>query len=269
MLDAIRGARIARTVKSSNYYVPFFQASLTLLRHYNVVYVENSKVGCTKIKKHLLEIDNYPRTWDKILEKEVHIHNKELTGMIGAADLTHDGLFQVMNSDHFYRFGFVRNPYGRLLSAFKDKILAPQKSADKKHYVGVACKIKSSFTGQYPETVNLDIDPVTFPEFVHFVTKQRPYDMDRHWFFQHSTMWYPFCKFDFIGRFENFRNDLHKVFETIGAPNSIIESIHEKDNPSPNIKKKFYDENLAEMVFIKFRRDFDIFDYSKTSWRDY
>lgn len=268
-LDRLRGARIARNIKRRNHYAPFFQASLTLLRHYNVLYVENSKVACTKVKKCLLEIDNYPNKWDQLIEKQVHIHNKELTGLIGAADLSPDGLNRVLTDEKYFRFGFVRNPYDRLLSAYKDKILAPQKSPDKINYVGVACRIKAAVSGGDPRSINLEKTPVTWPEFVGYVAKQRPYDMDRHWFHQHLTMWHPYCDFDFIGKFETFSDDLRTVLTKIGAPQEMIDDVGERANASFKTSDKFYTPELAAIVYRKFRKDFEIYDYDQDSWSNY
>lgn len=251
------------------YYAPFYQASMTLLRHYNVVYIENSKVACTKIKKLLLEIDNYPRRWSDIISKEVHIHNKEFTGMIGAADLTPEGLVRVLEDESYYRFGFVRNPYDRMLSAYKDKILAPQTSPDKKGYVAVACRIKAKMSGGDPLRINLDKTPVTFSEFVKYVSKERPYDMDRHWLHQYLTMWHPYCDFDFIGKFENFADDLKTVLSEIGAPARMIESASQRSNASFRSSDKYYDEKLAKIVYRTFKKDFEIYQYDKDSWRNY
>ena len=267
--STLEGWLVSRAMQRRNHYVPFFQASITLLRRYNIVYVENSKVGCTKIKKFLLELDNWPKRWDELIDNEVHIHNKQLTGMIGAADLTYSALSSILKDPTYFRFGFVRNPYDRLLSAYKDKILAPQKSIDKKTYVGVACSIKSAMTGEDRRHVNLDRTPVTFAEFVNYVALQRPYDMDRHWYHQHLTMWHPFCKFDFIGRFERFPKDLLNVLTKIGAPETLIASVSQRDNPSFLTQERFYDENLANIVHRKFLRDFDVYGYDPKSWIEY
>lgn len=267
--SSLQGWLVSRAMQRRNYYAPFFQASITLMRRYNIVYVENSKVGCTKVKKYLLEIDNWPKRWDELIENEVYIHNKQLTGMIGAADLSYSGLSSILKNPTYFRFGFVRNPYDRLLSAYKDKILAPQKKLDKKSYIGVACSIKSAMTGEDRRRINLDETPVTFEEFVSYVASQRSYDMDRHWYHQHLTMWHPFCKFDFIGRFERFPEDLRDVLTKIGAPEKLITSVSRRDNSSFRTREKFYDERLANVVYRKFRRDFDIYGYDPKSWTDY
>lgn len=268
-IDSLKGTLIGHRVRRSNYYAPFYQASMTLLRNSNVAYIENSKVGCTKIKKCLLELDNWPKRWDEMIEKEVHIHNKELTNMVGPKKLTGIGLYTVLNDPSFYRFGFVRNPYDRLLSAYKDKILAPQKSPDKRNYVSVACKIKAHSTGESARSINLDNTPVSFSEFVDFVEKQRAYDMDRHWFHQYLTMWHPYCKFHFIGRFEQFSSDLEQVLINLGAPDQLVKSARSRDNASFSSKRKYYTGDVAEKVHKTFKTDFDTYGYDKNSWSDY
>ena len=269
IISFFKGRRIAREIKNSNYYARFFEASLTMLSNHNVVYIESSKVGCTKIKTLLLEIDNWPKRWDQLIEKEVDIHEKKITGLLGAADLTYSELYTVLHDPSYFRFGFVRNPYDRLISAYKDKILAPQKSPDKRHYVSKACEIKAEFTGQLPHEINLDETPVSFSEFVHYVNREQPYDMDRHWFYQYLTMWHPFCKLDFIGRFENFQEDLKNILTIIKAPERVLNSIKEPANMSVRMSDKFYNAELADIVYHKFRKDFEIYNYDPNSWENY
>lgn len=269
MLDSIKGIMMARNIRSRTYYRPFFNASVTLLKNYNVVYVENSKVACTKIKKALLSMDNWPRTADEILEKEVYIHNKKKTGLIGPESLTSKGLTKLVEDPSFFRFGFVRNPYDRTLSAYVDKISAPQKDPTKKNYIPVAQKIKAHFTGADYKKINLDKQPVTYQEFIRYLSRQKPYDMDRHWLHQHLTMWHPYVRFDFLGQLETFDRDFSLVLTKIGAPEQLIRSVTKKANASRRANKKYYDETLAEEVYKIFKKDFDIYGYSKESWVNY
>ncbi len=269
MLAALDGVRIAKDVRSRTYYKPFFQASVTVLKNYNVVYVENSKVACTKIKKVLLSLDNWPLRAEDILEKEVHIHNKEKTGMIGPEDLTMSGLARICRDPRYFRFGFVRNPYDRTLSAYIDKVLAPQKDETKRNYIPVAQQIKASFTGDDFRKINLDKDPVSFSEFVSYIAKQRAYSMDRHWLHQYLTMWHPHMKYDFIGRLESFSEDFASVLKRIRAPQELVASVAARANASRRGKKKYYTKELAEKVYSIFRKDFELYGYDPSSWDNY
>jgi len=269
MLESLKGLMISRDIRSRTYYQPFYNASLTLLRNFNVVYIENSKVACTKIKKILLSLDNWPRTADDILEKEVHIHNKKFTGLIGPEELTYRGVHRVVSDPKFFRFAFVRNPYDRTLSAYVDKILAPQRDVTKRNYIPVAQKIKASFIGGEYKNINLDDNPVSFEEFVSYISRQKPYLMDRHWLHQHITLWHPHAKFDFLGRLENFTADFRFVLSSVGAPAELVDSVKEKANASKRTKKKYYTEAAADKVYRIFRKDFELYDYSRDSWVQY
>ena len=269
MLSALQGMRVARDVRSRTYYKPFFQASVTVLRNYNVVYVENSKVACTKIKKVLLSLDNWPLRADDILEKEVHIHNKDKTGLIGPDDLTPSGLARICRDPQYFRFGFVRNPYDRTLSAYVDKVMAPQKDETKRNYIPVAQQIKASFIGGDFREINLDETPVSFSEFVAYIANQRSYLMDRHWLHQHLTMWHPHVKFDFIGKLESFSEDFSYVLRKIHAPRELVASVASRANASRRDKKKYYNKELADKVYAVFKKDFELYEYDPGSWVKY
>ncbi len=269
MLRAFRANRMVNDMRSRTNYEPFYHASISIMCNYDALYVENSKVACTKIKELLLWLDWWPEHRHRALAIPVHIHNKRFTGFIGASDLEPIRLYEIFRSPRFFKFGFVRNPYDRVLSAYLDKIFAPQNSPEKRsQYAPVAVAIKAWCTGQAKDQINLDQDPVSFEEFVRFIAQQNSYDMDRHWLHQHLTMWHPYLKLDFLGRLENFSNDMVHVLTELGAPDEIRDAVSSKSNASRKDETltQFYTPNLAGMVFRTFARDFEIYGYDRNSW---
>ena len=132
----------------------------------------------------------------------------------------------------YFKFGFVRNPYDRILSEFK-----------------YAKRIYSKFK----------------KDFKYFV--KRPWGNSR----RHSTIkqhirpQYEFlydadgkCMVDFIGKFENLQQDFNIVCEKIGIPQQQL--------PHKNASKhkhytEYYDEETKQIVAEKYAKDIEYFGY--------
>ena len=76
---------------------------------------------------------------------------------------------------------------------------------------------------------------------------------------------------DFIGRFENFNNDINHIFATLNIP-AYTEMPHDRksdyngpcDCPYPN--RGFFNTETAHLMYDHFKKDFDLFDYDPSDW---
>jgi hypothetical protein len=103
-----------------------------------------------------------------------------------------------------FRFAFVRDPYGRVLSAFADKVLRKRRQA-RRFY---------DWLGGVPAAA---------PDFLDFLRylEAGGATHDAHWAPQTDLMLLPLGEFDFIGRLESLERDLGHVVERVfatGAP---------------------------------------------------
>ena len=86
----------------------------------------------------------------------------------------------------------------------------------------------------YPnlDSIDLNKSPVSFEEFISFICNQNIEDMDEHWQLQTYYIGYDFINYDFIGRLENFAQDIQVVFNKIDAPEYVYKYIAGKMNVS-------------------------------------
>ena len=122
----------------------------------------------------------------------------------------------------------------------------------------------------YPNLDSIDLNktPVSFEEFIDFICNQNIEDMDEHWLVQTSYIGYNFIDYDFIGRLENFTQDIQVVFNKIKAPEYIYKYITGKMNESKRKEIKFnWTDELAEKIYEKYRSDFEAFGYDKMSYK--
>jgi hypothetical protein len=229
-----------------------YSINISLLNKY--IYVETPKVACSSIKLtlHRLEIEN-PK-----LEKDFRkIHSREYSPLLMPTQV---GNFdEILSSKKYYKFCFVRNPYTRLLSAYLDKIENTGEEVWIRHRENYfeACGIK-------PTTEELKQE-ITFKEFVTNISNHTIKEMDPHWRPQYYQTLQDHINYDYIGKFENIDSDLPKVLSKIFGrkyKKYITEITKHKTNANSKVKE-YYTDEITDIVYEKYKKDFEYFGYSK------
>ena len=148
------------------------------------VYVEIPKIACTSIKASFIkqqEMDEILRhlEFEKEQENEIHGHFQAKRRLPTVAQ-------------NYFKFGFVRNPFDRLYSCYKDKVY----------------NSKASF--MYPFGYFQHI--VNFERFVKKVAKVPDAIGNRHFISQYYFLYKNNkCLVDSVGRFENLVQDFEPI----------------------------------------------------------
>lgn len=139
------------------------------------------------------------------------------------------------NYQDYFSFAFVRNPFNRLLSCYKNKIIQPN-IPNWKHDIGDIFKNYGSKF--YKE--------MTFKQFLEAIISLDPEDYDRHFGPQYSFV----CDkdenviVDFIGRVENFERDFGFLIKQQNLPKVDLNYYwHNKTTV-----EAFYDEETMELA---------------------
>ena len=148
---------------------------------------------------------------------------------------------QVARYDDYFTFAFVRNPYGRLVSNYLNKIKDQKREDIRPGYIR-----------------NLDFrEGMSFEEFANQVCDLPDEKCDRHYKSMHRV--FPYERVDFIGRLESFVDDLSQVLERIqGAVPAVLPH---KKNSGKQSYTEFYTDALRERVGERYRKDLEIFGY--------
>jgi len=138
--------------------------------------------------------------------------------------------------EDYFKFAFVRNPWDRLVSCWHNKVLD-----------------SNIFNFSREELADMQ-------EFSNFVEYVEHLDIERcNHHIRLQTKLIDLNQVDFLGRFENFEQDLRFVIERLNLDQTEI--------PHKNVSKKrtnyreYYNDDLIEKVGKIYRRDINHFRY--------
>ncbi|XP_068108024.1 carbohydrate sulfotransferase 8-like isoform X3 [Hyperolius riggenbachi] len=241
--------------KSFTMVHPSIAKQLFVEENHKFIYCAVPKVGCSNWKRILF-----------LLKTDLSINGEYIEH-----EAVHEDVFFKKLSDYlpdqqrtmlttYTKVMFTRNPLQRLVSAYRDKFL---------HYTGfyygtkIANIIKSKFRGHMNSS-----DPVSFKEFVQFITSQKPALLDVHW-----RPMYNLCdpcniNYDILGKFESLKQDSDYVLKVVGAPSGLKFPGIKKYNESrtdAKITAGYFSQlslNLIQQLLELYKLDFTLFGYT-------
>lgn len=143
-----------------------------------------------------------------------------------------------INLDHFYKFSFVRNPFDRLLSDFSFR---PQ-------------------NGPFLKTLKLN--QYNFENFIHKLYQYQiinltHFDTTKANLNPQSDFITSQTNLDFLGRFENFQNDLNFLLQKFNIHKPICHA-----NKSKHLNyKNYYSSTTKKIVEIMYEVDLNKYNY--------
>ncbi len=230
-------------------YFPDYFGVPTFAYFYNsninkdLVYLHTAKVACSSLIKSIIDFGNkriidYVDLHDEIQQDQFRQYNAKKYKRY-----TKDK--HKKNSNKF-TFTFVRNPFSRLVSAYKNKIINDEKpnyditNIDfiNKKFKLFRFKKKESF-----ENFLGKLDPIVIRQNGHFIPL-------------HMIIFYRGKKLvDYIGRFENLQGDYEKIKNKYGT-----KPLGHLNKSSYKSKKwqDYYTPRLARKVYKLYKKDFDL-----------
>jgi hypothetical protein len=213
------------------------------------------KVACSTVKLALHALEGLPQAAQ---ESDVHDMGQEM--QLAAFSLPE--IATILDSPKWLRFAFVRNPYDRLFSAWKDKVTNPAEP----YYHPLHERLGELYGPTRQDSAH---PPLAFRNFVDFVLDgpDDPWRFDAHWAVQVDLLWFDLIDFDVVGRFETFSSDFARILARLNAPQTVLQLARKVTNATAKIPlAAAYDQPLATRVFEHYRRDFTAFDYPPDSW---
>jgi hypothetical protein len=154
----------------------------------------------------------------------------------------------------------VRNPYSRLVSAWKSKL-----AWDDPQYQQLRASIREAC--DYPVVDGQRGGPISFRDAVQCLLDDQG-SFDDHWRLQVDLLVGDVIDYDVVGRFEDFGQQFHAILRRLHAPPEVLGIGRRVFNPTqPLPLATVYDPQLARRVYDFYAADFEAFGYHEDSWR--
>lgn len=210
------------------------------------LYVETPKNACTKSKVLLWDLEGLlsrPEWPGSVHER------RRYDGRLSLLDLGYYGARHVMEDSAFFKFCFFRDPVDRLVSGYRDKIRRVPHDDD--------AKMVATILEQFGLEKREDI---SFSQFADFVCSQDDLRRNNHFISQWALNMGDRIKYDFVGRIENYTDDMAYVLRRLGASKALVGTVAIKIHPSAGPEVEV-DPATAKLITETYADDYRLLDY--------
>jgi hypothetical protein len=211
-----------------------------------------AKVACVTTTVTLRRLEGKPHSSDPLWGE---------SGLSKLKEARTSEIIEILTSDEWFKFAFVRNPYDRLFSAYKSKI--GNVNAEE-FYREIQDTIRRRC--DYPIRDGKPAGVVSFRDFVRYVQSGLR-SGDNHWCVQVDNLMMDMISYDFIGRFERFGEDFRTVLHRLDAPAEVLETASHVRGETTRVRlAAAFDREIADTVYEIYKQDFETFGYDRDSW---
>jgi hypothetical protein len=216
----------------------WFDHNILVAPELRYAYFDIPKVASTTTKALLLANERGDDTCLDLPDEQLH---EEVAPLRRLSQLAWPDVGRVLLSPRVFRFAFVRNPYARLLSAYLD---LGQRAAG--FVTDVAGKAEP-----------------TFEEFVRGILQQPDDEVNIHWRSQRGFLGHGVTRMSFVGRMETYEADVRTVLDRLFPQRAFFRSLHRNRTSAQQRLREFYTPELIELVYQRYRGDFELFGYPR------
>lgn len=227
-----------------------------------LLYCEVPKAGCSNWKRVLMVLGGNANSTQGIPHNVAHYANN----LHRLENFDHAGIAERLRS--YTKVLFVREPFERLVSAFRDKFESPNSYY---HPVFGRAIISRYRTNATPAALRTGAG-VTFREFIQYLLDvRRPVGMDIHWE-PVSQLCNPcLLRYNFIGKFESIETEANFLLRSIGAPSNLTFPKFKDRNPdaertSSKITQSYFaqlNSTERQKAYDFYYKDYLMFNYPK------
>lgn len=167
----------------------------------------------------------------------------------------------------YFKYIIVRHPLDRLASAYYDKFRKIYDDND--NYMpalrrGARHIIINHRAGFHDNGTTIDLNSVTFDEFVQYILSGDKRAQNEHWL-TYQTLCEPcLVNYDYIATVETHDIDVPQILELMGASKYKFPDVH-RNTARPDFYQGFYDNITAETLerlLLRYGVDMEMFGYT-------
>jgi hypothetical protein len=233
--------------------------SFVSLEH-KILYLETPKAACTTIKGLLRELCGAPPIEYRVgaqreSRRDMFIHIRSNVPVPSLLDLDEQTQRHVLTAPDFLRFSIVRNPYSRLVSAWRNKIMLCEPGYE---------HIYRKLMGDMPSLDSKKI--LAFEQFLRFIENEPDLrSCNPHWQRQVDLLLYPAVPYTHIGKLEQLPMTLDLIGKHLGAAKPLWVG---RSNSTGGGGRDPIDAATAARIHALYAEDFKTFDYDRESWQN-
>lgn len=219
----------------------YFKQGNIFLPKNKAIYFFIPKVACTSIKKVIADSLDY---------KIKNINDPQSIHLI---HFPYEKRNEIKEGDDFFKFAFVRNPWSRILSCYKNRISDDPNLNHGIYEDGVFKPWKQMYGPKFWAGMS-------FKEFVNEVFLISGEFAESHFRSQHTFLTDSKGELlpDFIGKFENLQEDFNIVCKEIGIKAVTLPRLMNSDHKHYS---KYYDEETKILIGRRYKKDIELFGY--------
>jgi Sulfotransferase family len=221
------------------------------------VYLEVPKAASSAMKAVLRELREYKPLKlfagpHREVRRNMFIHSRANIPFPPVNALSPQDQKELLEASDVLRFTIVRNPYTRLVSAWRDKVFLCDPGVDDV-YAGV----------RHAAPALKQKNPIAFAEFISYLETRIEHSWDVHWRRQIDLTFPQGIAFTHIGKVEDLPSTISVLTRHLGREKPITFSRSNEGTIKPIAG---YSHALAARVFTLYEADFLAFEYKQDSW---
>jgi Sulfotransferase family len=233
--------------------------SFVSLEH-KILYLETPKAACTTVKSLLRDLCGappieYPVGPQRESRRDMFIHIRSNVPVPSLLDLDEQTQRYVLTAPDFLRFSIVRNPYTRLVSAWRNKIMLCEPGYE---------HIYRKLMGDIPALHHKKI--LAFEQFLRFIENEPDLrSCNGHWRRQVDLLFYPAIPYTHIGKLEQLPMTMDLIGKHLGAAKPLPVG---RSNSTGAGGRDPIDAATAARIYALYAQDFEAFGYDRQSWQN-
>ncbi|XP_072166119.1 carbohydrate sulfotransferase 11-like [Diadema setosum] len=245
---------------------------LLVLEKHKLIYCLVPKVGCSNWKRILMVLDGQRKSVDGLTSDEVHKRSRfKYLYSYSAAD-------QNRILREYEKFLFVRHPFERLLSVYKNKLEDLAYYRHNRFFHQFGREIIKRWRPDASDVAVATGENATWPEFIKYVTDtkhRQKFEKSTAYLSDHWTEMNKICSpcdvhFDFIGHLETVPEESQYLLKKWGVEDRVAYLGAQTSRPTNSSHSRTYetyfkqlDDGALRTLWELFRDDFTLFDYPK------
>lgn len=225
---------------------------------HQLLYCYVPKVACTNWKRVLMILSGVINTTEVLSIPADLAHSRHVLASL--ANYTEPRIAQLLTT--YTKFLFVRHPFERLVSAFRNK-LEPNLIRSKYFQSRLGKYIVKRYRRKSYNATNSTGDDVTFEEFISYLTQSHGAGLNEHWQAIDSLCAPCSISYDFVGKYETLTADSDFLLRAVGASQVVFPAGPKMHTTSTHLSMYFRRLSPATIkeLYQIYEMDFRLFSY--------